>query len=680
MLLRERTSSPLVSRRGAWLTLLLALLLTAGVVGALRGAEAAHPATALPAGAESAQARELLAQFPDGDVAPVIAVFSRDGAPLSPADLAGATAAAERLGAAAHADTPQLVPSSDGAAAIVSVPLRADVPTAQTAATLDRLREAARADLPPGLDVQLTGGPAFGADIAAAFDGADFRLLAVTVAVVAVLLLLTYRSPVLWLVPLAVIGAAEQVASAVTGKLGELWSLQFDAGIISVLVFGAGTNYALLLISRYREELRRSADHRPALVRAVRGTAGAILASNVTVVLSLLTLLAAAMPGTRGIGVAAAVGLLIALAFALFVLPAALAVCGRRLFWPLIPRPGQPARDGGGFWFTVADHVRRRPVLVLAAAVAGVAVLAGGLLGTRVGLAQSERFRVQAESADGFAVLAEHFPPGEAAPLTVIADRAQADAVVDAATAAPGAVRATVTGEDGARVRIMLVGDAAPGTPGSDALVRNVRDAVHAVPGAHALVGGGAAEDLDVRDASARDLTLVAPLVLGVALAVLVVLLRALAGPVVLVVVNLASAVAGIGAGTWVGRTLFDFPALDVHVPLLAFLFLVALGIDYTIFLVHRARQEAAVHGTVEGMVQAVGHTGSVITSAGVVLAAVFAALGVLPLVTLGQLGLIVGLGVLLDTLVVRPVVVPAVFALLGDRVWWPGPAVRRPR
>ncbi|HET8600797.1 MAG TPA: MMPL family transporter [Segeticoccus sp.] len=678
----RRASSALVSRAGAWVVLVLAVLVAGGVSGLLGGSNPPGAVNALPTGSESATVRQLQERFLHSNLQPVTAVFTRGGERLTASDLHAATTVGDQLAAAVGRDVSAPIESSDHRAVLVNVPIDADRPNSQIATTVQQLRTVAHEATPDRLTVQITGGPAFGADIAAAFDGANLTLLAVTVGVVALLLLLTYRSPVLWLVPLAVVGVADQVAGAVTAWAGARWDLPFDAGIISVLVFGAGTNYALLLISRYREELRREADHRAALATAWRGTAPAILASNVTVVLSLLTLVLASMPSTRGLGIAAAIGLAIALVFALGVLPAALAVCGRRLFWPFVPRVGDDAGSRPSTWERVARGVTRRPAAVVTGAVLVLAVLGSGLLGAGVGLSQLQQFRVPSESAAGLRTLAAHYPAGEAQPMVVLTRSGSVEQVQQAAAEVPGVVAVRPTGSsstgEAGWTRIMVVGRADPDTPRALDTVRDLRAAVHAVPGAHALVGGPDAQTLDVRSASAHDLRLIAPVILAVVLGVLLLLLRAVVAPLLLVLVNSASAVAAIGAGAWVGRHLFGFPALDVNVPLIAFLFLVALGIDYTIFLVHRAQQEAALHGTREGVVQAVSHTGAVITSAGVVLAAVFAALGVLPLVTLGQLGLIVGLGVLLDTLFVRTVLVPALFALVGDRMWWPGRTARR--
>ncbi|MEH0842186.1 MMPL family transporter [Micromonospora sp. CPCC 205711] len=669
----HRVARLVAGRRTAWLVLVAGLVVAAAATGALRGAQAPGAGKALPTGSEAARAQQIEKRFPHHGLAPVVAVFTRhDGGTLTDDDLAAATNVGQKL--AEDVDRPALPPirSEDGRATVVTVKVDVDRSSEQIADTVHRLRVAAREDAPAALTVRITGGPAFGADIASAFDGANVTLLAVTIGIVALLLLLTYRSPILWLVPLVVVGLADQVAAVVTAELGEVAKLPFDAGIISVLVFGAGTNYALLLISRYREELHRSDDHRAALAAAVRATGPAIVASNLTVVASLSTLLLAAMPGTRGLGLAAAAGLVIALAFALLMLPAALAVCGRRLFWPFVPRVGaEPA--AGRVWRRTAEAVTRRPGPVLAASLLVLAVAAGGLIGARVGLSQLEQFRVPSESAAGLQALARHFPAGESAPLTVIANSSTAEAVTEAALRVPGVTSVRPAGTADGLARLAVVGSAQPGSAAGLDTVRELRAAVRTVPGADALVGGQDAQALDVRVAFRDDLLTIAPLILAVAFVLLALLLRALVAPLLLVAVNLAAAVASIGVGTFVGTRVFGFPALDVNVPLVAFLFLVALGIDYTIFLAHRTRQEAAAHGTRGGVVEAVTHNGAVITSAGLVLAGVFAALGVLPLTMLAQLGLIVGLGVLIDTLLVRSIVVPAVVALAGDRIWWPG-------
>lgn len=421
------------------------------------------------------------------------------------------------------------------------------------------------------------------------------------------------------------------------------------------------------MISRYREELHRNANHLAALTAALRSTAPAIVASNLTVVLALGSLVLASIPGTHGLGVASAVGLLIALVLVLTLLPAALALCGRRIFWPFVPKPGTPTDPHRTVFGRVATGVLRRPAAVLGLGIVVLGVLSAGLLGTRLGLDQTERFRSQTESAAGLTVLAEHFPAGMAQPVLVVTDPTHVDQVARAADQVPGVEVAGT--RDGV---VTLTTDASPGSAAAREQITGIRSAVHAVPGADALVGGAQATDLDARLGNERDLGVIVPVILAISGLVLLVLLRTVTAPLLLLPLNALSALAAIGAGSWIGRHLLDWPGLDLQVPLLAFLFLVALGIDYTIFLVHRAQAESARHGTRDGMVRAVGATGVVITSAGVVLAGVFAALGVLPLVTLGQLGLIVGLGVLLDTILVRTVLIPALAGVVGDRLWWP--------
>ncbi len=649
-------------------------LALAALIGVLGRADLPSGADALVPESESAQVAALADEFADADDQSLLVVVSRnDGAKLTPADVADVSALVPAIEAQTGAPSAGPFTSADGEAAVIQATVTLGGEEDAAAHAVEGLREVI-ADHPiGGMAVQVTGGAAFGVDVAAAFDGADLTLLLVTIGIVALLLIATYRSPVLWLVPLAVVAFADQLAGTATAALGVALGLQFDVGIVSVLVFGAGTNYALLLISRYREELVRDADHRAALARAWRASLPAIVASNATVVISLLTLLLAVVPGTRGLGIASALGLVIALAAVVFVLPPALAVCGRGVFWPLIPRPGRP-QERVGAWRVIGARVVARPLLPAVAGVLLLAIMSTGLLGTQLGLTQAERFRVPSESAAGLEVLGDHFSPGEAQPMIVVADSSDTDAVVKAIDDVPGVERTVpvADSEDGSLTRLMVVGDAEPGSAASVQLVRDVRTAAHGAS-ADALVGGPAGAAVDARDANIRDFLVIAPLVLLVTFVVLVVLLRALTAPLVLLMVNALSAVAAIGAGAWLGKTLFGWDALDLQVPLLAFLFLVALGVDYTIFLVHRARAEAATSGTRAGMVDAVAATGGVITSAGIVLAGVFAALGMLPLVTLGQLGLIVGVGVLVDTLVVRTLVVPALFSMVGDRMWWPG-------
>ncbi|WP_220183320.1 MMPL family transporter [Sphaerisporangium album] len=771
------------SAGGKWATIAVALVLS-GLALSFGGAAkvATDPAAALPDGAESATVLRLQQKLPSGRLLPALVVYSRPGT-LTAEDKTAIRTDAARLSdlaakervpppampprvqtgedtAGTGVPSPVMPPRGEGKVgpggrvpsptfsargeegevapegrvappvfsprgdvALVIVPLSADLPNVRLADAVGRIRAEARAGLPPGARVEVTGGAGFKADLTAVFSGADVTLLAVTASVVALLLLLTYRSPWLWLVPLTVIGVADQAAAKIVAFLTRTTGLTVDdstLGITSVLVFGAGTNYALLLIARYREQLRVHDDRHVAMTAAVRSAAPAILASSATVTLALGTLVFALSPFNRGIGLAGAVGIVTAVVYALLVLPAAMVIFGRALFWPFAPRLGRPDPARTGLWSRVGTAVSRRPLVMALGSMAVLAVLTLGVTGIHSGLSQTEQFRERVEAMAGQETLTRAFPAGNAQPVPsespqpVPADSPQAapaesarpvparsaqptpvgsaqpvsvgggqPVVVIARTAAAERVRAAASGVSGTRVilgertpeytRVDVVLAAPPGTEAAFQTIREVRTAVHAVPGADAVVGGTDAADLDERDAAVRDQKLIMPLVLAVVLAVLLVLLRSVVAAVTLVLTVVASFAAAFGAGWFAFTHFFGFPALDLSVPLLAFLFLVALGVDYNIFLTTRAREETSRHGTRQGIVTALAVTGGVITSAGILLAAVFAVLGVLPLITLTQIGVIVGFGVLLDTLLVRSVLVPALVTLLGDRFWWPG-------
>ncbi|WP_041842496.1 MMPL family transporter [Actinoplanes friuliensis] len=665
----------LTGRFTAWLVLAIALLAGGSVIaGAGEVRTANDPTASLPAAAESTKVAALERQLPSGQTNPALVVYSRGSGALSDADVEKIEADAQAFRAAGP---PVFSPQRD--AALVAVPLPADAPAQQLIDAVAGLRSTAQAGLPEGLTAQVTGGAGFAADIADSFTGANTNLLIVTVVVVALLLLVTYRSPILWLVPLAVVGVADRVGSGLVALLSRHTDLTIGdstVGIVTVLVFGAGTDYALLLISRYREELHQHEDRREAMRRALRGAGPAVAASAVTVVLSLLTLLLASLGDTVALGVTAALGIGVAALFALIALPAALVVCGRGLFWPFIPRVGEGgAEQERGIWARVGRGVARRPGLVTVVSLVVLGVLSTGLVGTRLGLSQTEQFRVQAESVDGLETLSRSFPAGAADPAVVVTAPARAQQVLAAVTATPGVAQARIAEETPETTRIDAVLTAAPDTADSYETIRALRDKV----GDDALVGGSVAIALDSRDAARRDLRVIVPVILLVVLLVLGLLLRAVTAAVLLIVTVIASFTAALGAGSWLFREVLGYPGLDNQVPLYAFLFLVALGVDYNIFLVTRAREEAAIRGTRAGMIHALAATGAVITSAGILLAAVFAVLGVLPIITLTQIGVIVGLGVLLDTLLVRTVLVPALATLLGDRFWWPAnPAANR--
>jgi RND superfamily putative drug exporter len=695
------------SRRSSWLVLALTALAVALLFALLpAGTSDSFPASGLPSSAESAKVTKLLKSFPSADTTVGIVVFDRDGKALTDADkqaVASRAADLADLSTVPQAVRPQF--SDDGTAAILAVPLSSRTVQDDVAKAATSLRSAASSGLPDGLTAQLTGPVGFQDDIANSFAGADFRLLLVTVLVVAVLLIVTYRSPVLWIVPLAVVGAADGLAGVVVKALAEPFGLTVDAsisGILSVLVFGAGTNYALLLVARYREELTRTDDRFRAMRTAYSSAGPAIAASGGTVALSLITLLAASLSNNRALGFACAVGVVIAILFALVALPAALVVCGRGLFWPFVPRraasvgaeggAGASAEAGDtsdtgdtgdtslteaearGFWAGLGRRVARRPVVVSVAAVAGLAILSLGLSGYAVGLSQTAQLLGDPASVTAQKVIDRSFSAGLTSQTTVLAPTSAAGRAVDIAEATKGIESATAGETHAGRTSIAVSLSAEPESDAAFASIDRLRSAYSDAGGtvATTLVGGTDATALDTQNAAKHDQDLVIPIILAIVFAVLAVLLRSLVAPVLLIASVLATFFASLGASTFLFTHLLGFPALDSNVTLFAFLFLVALGVDYNIFLTTRAREERDRHGTREGMIRALASTGAVITSAGILLAAVFAVLGVLPVVALTQIGVIVCIGVLLDTLVVRTVLVPALVFLTGDRFWWP--------
>ncbi|NBP83845.1 MAG: MMPL family transporter [Mycobacteriaceae bacterium] len=569
----------LVSAPLSWVLALVVAMAGGALLGLIpaTGAAERSPVVVSPT-AESSRATELLQQFPGGNQAPVILLVTRtDGGVLSPDDLAAAEQARARMTArsTASAGAPPIppVPSADGKAALAPVPLDPTLTGFALSDEVKELRAAAREGLPGELTVNVTGGPAFGADIANSFSGANFVLLGVTVGVVALLLIVTYRSPVLWLVPLLVISLADRVAAVLGSAIAEAVGLGGDGST----------------------------------------------------------------SGTTSV---------------------------------LVPGSDQPAESGA--WYRIADWVSGHAGRVTVASIMVLGVLATGLAGTPVGLSLIDQFRVSADSIDGFRTLAAHFPSGVTDPTRVVAPVDAADAVTAAIERTPGVASAAPAGtSDTGLTQWQVVINAEPASPQSFEVVTALRNSVHQAD-PDALVGGTDAQALDARNTAVRDRQVVMPAVLIVVLAVLYALLRAVLAPPVLAAATVLSTLAALGMGGWVSVHLLGFPALDNSVPLFAFLFLVALGIDYTIFLVTRAGEETPLYGTRGGIVRAVSATGGVITSAGIVLAAVFCVLGVLPLIFLTQMGIIVGLGILLDTFVVRTVVIPALFTLIGPRIWWP--------
>ena len=681
-------------KRTAPITMLLALIFAALAFGPLNlESSNTTPGTGLPESAESVQVQMLQDELPSSDASAAFIVYASETefteeqltwlqGTFDPQAQMLTGGANEKfleftnLEVMGEKFVPPAAISEDGTTALISVPLDISDDFDTTTFRVDTMREIAPQEMPAGLEVYVTGPEAFIKDVGSIFEGADFSLLAVTASVVALLLLVTYRSPVLWIIPLVVVGVADGMAGILARQVADLLGFVPDAsvvGILSVLVFGAGTNYALLLISRYREELLTYEDRREAMRVAIRGAGPAILASGSTVAVALGLLLLAEIEGRQVLGLMSAVGIIVAMVAGLLVLPSALVVFPRGIFWPLVPKVGGQNPFEKSIWTKLGRSVSKRPVVIAGAGVAILAVLASGGLGIKTGLSATEIFIQKPEAVVGQQVLAKSFSAGSATPTQVIVDAGSVDAATAILVGVAGVdeVRVGATTDEITQLDVVL--NAEPESQAALELVRELRVALDALPaGTLALVGGQDATTLDAQDATNRDQALLVPLILISVFLILIVLLRSLLTPILLMVAVVGSFFSALGASWLVFQNIFGFPALDISVFVLAFLFLVALGVDYSIFLVTRAQEEARNLGTREGMRKALGATGGVITSAGILLAAVFAVLGVLPLIALAQVGTIVCIGVLLDTLLVRTVIVPALAFKLGKTFWWP--------
>jgi RND superfamily putative drug exporter len=628
----------------------------------------------LPASAEATEAANLQRQFNPKQVLPAVVVAER-GSGVTQADmdyLTDRAAAIARLHGVAGKPVPPKK-SDDKAAAQFVVQIEG------TGSDPGKVVEAVRAELakgtPDGLTVLVTGPGGVIADLVKSFEGIDGLLLLVAGAVVIVILVVVYRSPVLPLVVLISAVLALGVAAFVVYQLADHDVLKLNGqsqGILFILVFGAATDYALLLVSRFREELRQTDDRFLAVRRAWRATVEPIAASGGTVVLGLLCLLFSDLRSNRGLGPVAAIGIVGALLASLTFLPAALALIGRAAFWPFVPRRGSEKPEHDGLWGWVARNVGARPRLIWI--VTAVVLLAGAAFVPQLkanGTAQTDLFLSETDSAQGQDVLSAHFPGGAGAPTVIIARSAAAQQVARAAKV-EGVEQVVPTAEKNGLVLLQAVLDDPADSEAAVSTVERVRNAVHAVPNADAKVGGQTAIQLDVQSASRHDRELIIPIVLVVIFIVLSVLLRALVAPLLLIATVVLSFAATMGVSALVFNHLFDFPGADTAMPLFGFIFLVALGIDYNIFLMTRVREETQTSDTRKGTLRGLAVTGGVITSAGVVLASTFAALSVIPVLFLAQIAFIVAFGVLLDTVVVRSLLVPALTVDIGRRIWWP--------
>ncbi len=669
----------------------------------------------LPESAEATQVQELQDEFTDSEGIPAVVLFVADQEFTEDqlGEISDQLEAVPNLDGVEDEVSPP-IPSDDGVAVQAFVPINSEADTGNVVATLgDELR----ADVADGVTVYVTGPAGFSADLGEAFAGIDGLLLAVALIAVFVILIIVYRS---FLLPIAVL--ATSMFALCAALLTVWWLAKWEVillsgqtqGILFILVIGAATDYSLLLVARYREELRVYEDKWSATWGAIKGSIEPILASGSTVIAGLLMLLLSDLKSNSTLGPVASIGIVFAMLSALTLLPAILFTFGRVAFWPKRIKydPETVAAEKGipskGIWPKVAQMVQKRPRVIWI--VTTVVLLAGAAFVPQLkaeGVAQSDLVLGESEARDGQEALGEHFPGGSGSPVQVLADEAELDAVVDVMLAQPVLEDVAITTDDSPSGTAPVTEDGIevfgpPGTPEPEPTVvegnvllqgtmsepadspeasQTVRDlrAEFADAAPSAMVGGVTATDVDTIDASIDDRNLIIPIILAVILVILMILLRSILAPFLLIATTVISFGTAMGVSALVFNHIFGFPGADPAVPLYGFVFLVALGIDYNIFLMTRVREESLKHGTREGVLRGLTVTGGVITSAGVVLAATFAALSVIPILFLVQLAFIVAFGVLLDTFIVRSLLVPALTYDIGRAVWWPSKLSRKP-
>ncbi len=585
-----------------------------------------------------------------------------------------------------------IVPSGDRRASLINISIHNVIGDENQIAMVDLVREMAGGSA-RGLTVLVTGPGAFIADAEKVYEGIDFTLIAITAVIVTILLLITYRSPLLWILPLVAIMLGNGLASWFIYQLAINDVVTLDgqsAGILPVLVFGIGTDYALLLISRYRDQLRVTADHHEAMAVAVRKAAPTIVASGVTVMLGLLCLYLSELNSNRALAPVGALSVAFTLVASLTLLPALLLAAGRRIFWPLIPNVGSESRPLP-LWKAIGDRIALRPSRYAASTLVALLVCAIPVVMVDTGLRQVDLFTGSPDSVKGQDLIAESFPGGAAEPVIVMTNTRQAKDVreqISQVKAVANAVEIDRTEPDAnadcapdpndiskcldlnGKTEYAVTLSTTPDSTEERQAIKELRAKVHTVDHADALVGGASAQNMDLAHSAQRDRNVVLPLVLIAVFLVLVALLRALVAAAILIGSVVVSYFAALGISVLVFRYLFGFPAEDPGLLLLAFVFLVALGIDYGMFLAARVRERVGDVGTVDATREAMVETGGVITSAGAVLAATFAVLVTLPIVAVTQLGFMVAIGVLIDTFIVRTLLVPALFMYLGDTTW----------
>jgi RND superfamily putative drug exporter len=666
----------------------------------------------LPDNAESTLAGKVTVKFTDSsnDQIPTLLVFLGDVDPKkNPAKLIEIQNYLDKLGEKILPESGkpissyivpgfpiQAVPSEDGKAALANIALDSKIgeENIEEKPTLPILIEFIREDLKKNFEAKsltthVTGFGGIFADLFSAFGSIDTTLLLTTLIVVSIILIVVYRSPLLWILPLFTAVTALSLAGTLVYFLAKAGTIDLNGqsqGILSVLVLGAATDYALLLIARYREELHHHESRYDAMKVSLRGVFEPILASGSTVIAGLLVLLLSQLSGNRGLGPVGAIGIASAMITVLTFLPALLVVFGRWIFWPKVPRFDDVDEQLGGIWAKIGAAVEKNPKRIWISTALVLTIFAGFSFTLKAdGLANTEAFTTRTDSVIGLEKLGEHFPSGEGSPVEIVVKENDVTAATSAllTVANVASVEPIVAGQKipgqpippikvvEGKVLLNATLKVAPDSVEARNTIPQIREAVHAVD-KEILVGGGTAVQYDTDVASRQDNRLIIPIVLVIIGIILGLLLRSILAAGILLLTVVLSFMATLGVCQLVFEHVFGFAGADASFPLFAFIFLVALGIDYNIFLMTRVREEAMKIGTRKGVIKGLTVTGGVITSAGIVLAATFAVLGILPLVFLAQLGFAVAFGVLLDTIVVRSLLVPALVHVMGPKIWWP--------
>ena len=718
MAIKTKSNNSVKGRKPLWIAIItiIAWLIISSVAGPTFGklstVQENDNAAFLPDSAESTLASKITVKFSDSsnDQIPTLLVFLGDVNPAkNPEKLSQIQSYLNQLGDKKLPESGkslnsyfvpgfpiQAIPSADGKAALVNIALNSKIieERVEEKPTLSLLVDFLREDLKKNFEAKdltthVTGFGGIFADLFGAFGSIDSTLLTTTLLVVSIILIIVYRSPLLWILPLFSAITALSLAGTIVyyAAKGGLLDLNGQSqGILSVLVLGAATDYALLLISRYREELHHHESRYEAMKISLRGVIEPILASGSTVIAGLLVLLLSDLSGNRGLGPVGAIGVAASMLTVLTFLPALLVVFGRWIFWPKIPRFDDVDEQLSGTWAKIGNAVERNPKRIWISTALLLVFLAGFSFTLKAdGLANTEAFTKRTDSVVGLERLGEHFPSGEGSPVEIIVKQNDVEkattalltvknvAFVEPVVAGqkiPGAPTPPIKVVDG-QVLLKATLKVAPDSVEARNTIPLIRDAVHAID-KQILVGGGTAVQFDTDVASRHDNRIIIPVVLVIIGIILGLLLRSILVAALLLLTVVLSFMATLGVCQLVFENVFNFKGADASFPLFTFIFLVALGIDYNIFLMTRVREEALKLGTRKGVIKGLTVTGGVITSAGIVLAATFAVLGVLPLVFLAQLGFAVAFGVLLDTIIVRSLLVPALVHVIGPKIWWP--------